>query len=70
MVIMVPNDSIAHLEKRSVKTLIKRCPFCNSSCVYKRVRCESNVKSYRCYKCKKEFDVPIIGEKRQMGIRR
>lgn len=57
-------------EQIHIKFPIKRCPFCNSSDIYKRVRCQSDVKPYKCYKCKKEFDVPVIGEKRQTGVRR
>ena len=59
------NGSIVYLEQRSVKT-IKRCPFCNSSSIYKRTRTawrKIDIKSYRCYRCKQEFNVPITGEK-------
>lgn len=58
------NNPVSNLEKR-VKT-IKRCPFCNSSNIYKRVRSildQPNIKQYRCHKCKKEFNTPIKGEK-------
>lgn len=48
---------------RTIKTYIKRCPFCNSSDIYKRLRCKSDMKPYKCYKCKKEFGEPIIVEK-------
>ena len=58
---MVSNVPVAHLGQ---KTSIKRCPFCNSSDIYKRVRCKSDAKPYKCYKCKKEFDVPVVGEKK------
>ena len=54
---------------------LKRCPACKSSNIYKRSRTiqfirdirkgnknfvENRVKTYRCNKCKSEFDSPII----------
>jgi len=59
------DDHIPDLGQIAVKTL-KRCPFCNSSNIYKRIRAawkEPKVKPYRCHECKQEFNVPIIGEK-------
>lgn len=55
---------------------LKRCPFCDSSDLYKRVRAtniekkgrrkanknfiEERVKQYRCCECKCEFDNPKV----------
>lgn len=54
---------------------LKRCPSCNSSNIYRRVRTvkiekgrrkanknfiEERVKQYRCNNCKHEFDSPIV----------
>ena len=56
---------------------LKRCPSCNSSKIYRRVRIiqiekqkgrkanmnfiEERVKHYRCLDCKYEFDNPKVG---------
>ena len=56
--------------------MLKRCPFCDSSNIYKRVRAmqiekkgrrranknfiEERVKQYRCHDCKCEFDNPKV----------
>jgi len=59
------NDIVQELGQRTVK-ILKRCPFCNSSNIYKRIRAawkEPKVKPYRCHECKQEFNAPIIGEK-------
>lgn len=54
---------------------LKRCPSCNSSNIYRRVRTtqiekgkrkanknfvEERAKQYRCHDCKCEFDNPIV----------
>lgn len=54
---------------------LKRCPFCDSSNIYRRARIvqfekgrrkanknfiEGRVKQYRCHDCKCEFDIPIV----------
>lgn len=51
---------------QQIAKVLKRCPKCSSSNVYKRIRAVRvipRVKIYICRECKFEFDIPKLEEK-------